>query len=204
MNLTSAIIIAIGLAVAISLSSASAANANFSYDFSNINISRYTVRYLKSDGGRDTPECLQSQPYSSGCLQDIGNSIVYCQTLSYSLLENCIGQSTASNTDNSSLCVPNITSNLIILVHPGEYDYGETGITLYDYNNLIIRKIPGCAGKVSFTCKNFSDSVFNNLEMINTRNVGLDGLEFSRCGPLSSPCYMINVTNATITNCIFR
>ena len=146
----------------------------------NKNISQYRVRYLHPDG-QDTEECLQNQPYPpphdfESCPKTVDSSIRYCRTLNHS--------------------TSGVKSNLIVLVYPGDYRYATD---LDGYKNLVIRKFPGCSEdeKANFTCSSSDE----NLRIRNTINLSINGIVFAKC---DTPAVIRNVTNAIVTNCVFR
>lgn len=172
--------------------------------FSELDLSQYTVRYLKGeDGGQDTEECLQSQPFPlppGSCQQRAPTpAITPCKSIGYSLLGNCLNQSHMTG------CRANVTENLAILVYPGKYQYGiQKTIKLFGYKNLVIRRLPACSEEVVFSCSSFTDLFYNNLYVVNSVNLSIDGIVFSDCGPKSPGAAIENVSNAILSNCIFR
>lgn len=174
--------------------------------FPDQDISQYTVRYV-SPNGQDTEECLQSQPYpppSEGCQPPSTESgVTPCRSIGYSLLERCDGVNYFVTN-----CTAQVTRNLITFFYPGTYGYYDNlSVVLFDYNNVMIRKVPSChtsQDEVEFSCNVFTEKLYNNLYFSNVTNLAMDGIVFSRCGPYSPGAAMINTTNATITNCEFR
>ena len=181
--------------------------------FSGADFSQYTVRYVSnSSSGQDTEACLQSQPLPlplpqgyEGCMTVESYTaavpgVVPCRSIGYSLLEEC-------NLLDYRDCVANVTTNLLILVYPGVYNYGANySVTVNNYSNLVIRRLPVCEqdGEAELSCTRFIDTLYNNLFIRYSNNLAIDGIVFSRCGSKSPGAAMSNVHNATITNCIFR
>ena len=93
---------------------------------------------------------------------------------------------------------------MVVLVYPGAFNYGGVGV--FNFTNLVIRRVPVCPSseKVVFQCLNFTETMFNNLYLLNVTNLAIDGIEFSRCGPQSPGAAINNTINAVITNCEFR
>lgn len=177
--------------------------------FSNVDFSQYTVRYVSSEG-EDTEACLQSQPYAEAssqedCLpQGSLPAARPCRSIGYALLGHCnLIPIEYRDTD----CVPEVRTNLMILVHPGIYDYGESfSVIAINYTNLIIRRLHICSSDnvVTFVCTKFTEVFYNNLYIVSSTNLLIDGITFARCGPKSPGAAMLDVDNATITNCEFR
>ena len=178
----------------------------FPEGFSGADFSQYTVRYV-SESGEDSEACLQSQPYTEPsreerCLQEdsLPATITPCRSIGHSLLEYC-------NFINHTDCTARVTSNLMILIYPGVYEYAENySIIVSNYTNLIIRKLPLCEDdrKVMLSCAKLTEELYNNLYVISSANLAIDGITFSRCGPKSPGAAMFDVHDATITNCNFR
>lgn len=162
---------------------------NFS---SNVNISDYTVRYAKYDGGRDVEACLENQSYPPD------NSTSFCKTVAYSLSEGCNDNTSTCN------CTRRVSRNLIVLIYPEQYRFDEGGTILCYFENLLIKKYPSAAGDVIISCGVYTEKFFNNLYVIHANNYAIDGITFSHCGPKSPGTAMDNVTNAIFTNCIFE
>jgi len=169
----------------------------FPDDFSDVDVANYTVRYVK-DGGQDSERCLQDQPYPPplpGCQPS--ELITYCQTVGYSLLGQCV--------NNNQTCIPSVQNNLVVFFCSGTYLYGEKGVKLYNFTNLIISKVPGSVpnDEVVFSCPKRGD-YFNNFFIFQAVNVGINDIVFSNCGPRSPGATIGRVHNTTMTNCEFR
>ncbi len=150
--------------------------------------SQYTTRYLSMSDGMDSEDCLDGQPYYSSITGP--DSVQYCNTLNYSLLGN-------------SSDIYNV-SNLILLVSPGVYDYGRTGLKLRLSSNLIIAKNPLKTGEVIFTCISYTTDVRNDLYIRYLENIALRGITFSSCGNFSSGVFLRVGENLLIDTCIFE
>ncbi len=115
----------------------------------------------------------------------------YCNTLNYSLLGN-------------SSDIYNV-SNLILLVSPGVYDYGRTGLKLRLSSNLIIAKNPLKTGEVIFKCISYTiTDDYNDLYIRWLKNIALRGITFSNCGSYSSGVSFRVGENLLIDTCIFE
>ncbi len=152
------------------------------------NMSQYKIRYL-SESGSDTASCLSNQTYPVGPRQD--NAAQYCGSLIYTLSG---GTSYRSNNVN----------NLIVFILPGSYSMGERGIEIYNYQNIVLSKLPDSSGEVIIRCDRYLEDNFNNFYVARTVNFALDGLIFTGCGSYSTPIRLEDSLNAVISNCTFR
>lgn len=148
------------------------------------NTSQYTIRYL-SEGGNDTASCLSNQTYPVD--PQLGQ---YCGSLVYALSGGTNFQSHVRN--------------LIVLILPGSYSMGERGIVIFNYQNIVLSKLPGNSGEVVIRCDRYLEDNFNNFYVANAVNFALNGLVFTGCGSYSTPVRLEDSHNAVISNCTFR
>ena len=159
--------------------------------FTTKDLSAYTIRYL-SEGGRDTEACL-SGPTNAQDHQVNASTVQYCGSLLYSLTGG-----------NNSLFAGNDSISLIVLVLPGTYLMGERGVKIINHLDIILSKMPESSGEVVFKCNEFNEVDYNNLYFYYTRNVVLNGIVFTECGPYISPVNIQEAVNVTVSNCVFR
>ena len=95
-------------------------------------------------------------------------------------------------------------SNLIVLLLPGAYPIGRRGIEIFNYQNIILSKMPNAPGEVVIRCDEFIEEGFNNLFIKHASNIVLNEIVFTECGPHASPVRLQNTLNATISTCTFR
>ena len=93
---------------------------------------------------------------------------------------------------------------MIVLVLPGVYPIGENGTSIIKYENIILSKMPDTPGEVVFKCNEYLEVGFNNLYINYTRNVVLNGIVFTECGPRTSSVNIQKAANVTVSKCIFR
>ena len=155
--------------------------------FSTKDLSAYTFRYL-SEGGNDTESCLTSPIYA----EDLQDTVHYCRTLIYAL--------TGEHYFRSNLSM----RNLIVLLLPGTYPMGRRGIEIFNYQNIVLSKMPNAMGEVVIRCDKFIKEGFNNLFIKYASNIVLNEIIFTECGPRASPVRLQNTLNATISSCTFR
>ena len=151
------------------------------------NIMNYKIRYVSEDGN-DTDSCLGNQLPSGA---DSSDPISYCRTLRYALF------------GNHEYRGENI-SNLMVLMQPGNYPYGNVSIYLEDFTNLVISKAPGTVGEVVLYCQEYLVHHYNNLYFTYSSYVAINEVVFERCGPLSPGMGVFEVTMFYVTNCIAR
>lgn len=149
--------------------------------------SKYTLRYLSHANGSDTEACLQDQWTAE--------SISACQTLTFALAERPESPGIPVNAAN--------ITNTIILVSPGEYDYGG-GIDVYESSGLIIAKNPSMDGEVVFQCVTLLEMRFNNLFFKYVDHVAISGIVGTNCGIFGANMAFQFVTDLAISNCTFR
>ena len=151
-------------------------------------VSRYTVRYL-SESGNDTESCLSSQLYPPDPLA--ASATLHCGSLIYALTG---GQYFRSDDK----------SNVIILILPGSYTLGDRGIEIYDFQNIILSKMPGTFGEVVVKCTRMLEDHYNNFFVVRALNFALTGIVFTKCGSYSTPVRLQDSSNAIIKDCTFR
>jgi hypothetical protein len=149
------------------------------------NMSQYKIRYL-SESGSDTASCLSNQTYPVG--PQLSNTTQRCGSLIYAL---------SGGTNYRS-------SNVIVFVLPGSYSMGERGIVIYNYQNIVLSKLPDTSGEVIIRCDRYLEDKFNNFYIVRAVNFALDGLVFTGCGSYSTPIRLEDSLNAVISNCTFR
>lgn len=159
--------------------------------FTTKDLAAYTIRYLSMDG-KDTEVCLSNPANVHDLYQVNASTVQYCRSLLYAL------------TGGNSSLPGNDSISLIILVLPGTYLLGERGVTILDYGDVILSKMPNTSGEVVFTCNEFNKVEFNNLYFNYTRNVVLNELVFTECGPHISPVNIQEAVNVTVSYCVFR
>ncbi len=150
----------------------------------------YTVRYV-SERGTDNSTCLESQPYP---LTSEPNVVVvtYCQTLRYALFGH--------NEYQNDVAV----SNLIVLLEPGSYPYGNVSIVLMNFTNLVISKVPNSTGEAVLFCQEYLERNFNNIYITYSNYVAINDVVVERCGPLTPGMGVLSVNWLTVSNCIAR
>lgn len=142
-------------------------------------MSQYTIRYL-SESGSDTASCLSNQTYP---MNPDSNTTQYCGSLIYALTGG---------------------RNLIVFILPGSYSMGERGIAIYNYQNIIMSKMPDTSEEVIVRCDRYLEDKFNNLFVMNATNFALNGIIFTGCGSYSTPIRLEESLNAVVSNCTFR
>lgn len=148
--------------------------------------SQYTIRYL-SESGNDTASCLSNQVYPQ-----LDNTTQHCGSLVYAL-------------SGASVFRSYNVSNLIVLILPGSYSMGERGIEIFNYQNIVLSKLPDTySGEVIIRCDRYLEDDFNNFYIVNAVNFALNGLVFTGCGSYSTPIRLNNSLNAVISNSTFR
>lgn len=163
-----------------------------SFSWPDRNIINYTIRYLSTDGV-DKPDCLLNQPYppsqsNASLSSGVGN---HCGTLRYALTGRHV-----YNTSNMN--------NIIVLVQPGEYPYGNVSIVLHNFHNIVIKKVPNTEGEVIFYCVEKLEDGFNNLYVTVSKYISIEGIIFEDCGPLSPGLGIARVEHLVVSNCISR
>ncbi len=155
--------------------------------FTSQNISDYTVRYLSMDG-EDAEACQTSQPFPYDV--DRGKP---CRTLRYAI------------TGGHAYMTDDVT-NVIVLVLPGKYSYGDVSIWLNYAENVAVQRIPGAGweGEAILNCTEFLLSSYNNFYFVYSNQLLLDGLVFTECGPHSHALSFHVVSSMVINNCTFR
>ncbi len=156
--------------------------------FQDRDIEQYDIRYLAVNDSNDTIdsiECLSSQPYP------YSDSVVPCGTLRYAL------------TGGDSLATEN-GSNVILLVMPGEYTYGDVTILLQNFRNIVVKKLTGYEGTVVFRCQKRLVDSYNNFYITSSDYIVLQELTFSMCGPLSPGMATKEVNHLLIIDCVYR
>ena len=152
-------------------------------------IADYTLRYL-STNGNDNEECLQSQSFPP--VSDHGeNRSSTCGTLRYAI------------TGSHNVSSFNV-SNVVLLIWPGQYGYGKLGVSMTNFINIVVRKVPGSEGEVVLQCDEYLNNVYNNLYFFESSYVLLKELVFTKCGPLSPGMATYRTQNIRIEKCIYR
>ena len=145
---------------------------------------QYDIRYLSVDGN-DSDDCLLSQPYP------YNSSVEPCGTLRYAL------------TGGYNLTSEN-RSNVILLVLPGKYTYGNVTILLRNFQNIVVRKVPKYEGEVIFCCQEYLEDDYNNLYITFSDYIILQEIVFTGCGSLSPGMGTKKVRHLQIINCVYR
>ncbi len=145
----------------------------------------YTVRYV-SEQGTDNSTCLESQPYPRTA------EVTYCKTLRYALFGDY------NYTNNKRI------NNLIVLLEPGKFFYGNESIVLNDFTNLVISKIPDTVGEVILSCQEHLEQSYNNIYITYSSYVAVNEVVFEECGPLSPGMGIRDVNWLTVSNSIAR
>ena len=148
------------------------------------------VRYVR-DNGTNTPACLiSSNPRDTPC-----------RTINYALLEDD-SEGTVVDDDCSSKSVT--PDNLCIRLEDGVHRLtGEaqaTGMT-----GLVIEAVN--PHRATIRCRRFPNDTpgqFDNLALICSTNILLDGVIVENCGPANSGIYAQFSEDITIQNTIFR
>lgn len=152
------------------------------------NLSDYTIRYLSKDGN-DTESCLSDQGYYTSPLNSA--TVEYCRSLIYALTGDYRNESSS-------------ITNLVVIIRPGQYNIGEQGIKIDRYKNIFLTKMPGTVGEVVFKCFKYLEEDFNNLYVVRSVNISMNGIVFTECGSYDSPVRLQHTLNVTISNCTFR
>ncbi len=155
--------------------------------FTNQNISQYSVRYL-SMVGSDGQACLRSQPFPYDRIQ-----VQPCRSLRYAV------------TGGNEYMTNNV-SNVIVLVLPGKYSYGNVSIWLNYAENVAVRKVLSTEieGEAILNCTEFLPTSYNNFYFVYSNYVLLEGLVFTECGPHSHALSFHVISFLILTNCTFR
>lgn len=155
--------------------------------FTSQNMSNYTVRYLSMDG-MDGEDCRVNQafPYDEAQASP-------CRTLRYAI------------TGGHKYMTDNVT-NVIVLVLPGKYSYGDVSIWLNHAENVAVRRLPDAEleGEAILNCTDFLESSYNNFYFVRSNYVHLEGLVFTECGPHSHALSFRLISFLVIANCTFR
>ncbi len=159
--------------------------------FPNQDPSDFALRYVSQSEGVDSISCLLNQ--------SISGTRQACQSLVFALTNITISESVVLFSANAT-----DISNLIVLISPGEYDYSEGGINVFNASNLIIAKDPSADGEVVFRCLKLVNTVFNNLFFKFVDHLAIAGISGSGCGVLGTNMAFIDVTDLSVVNCTFR
>ena len=152
-------------------------------------ITDYTLRYL-STNGNDTEECLQSQSFPPVSGHGENRSLA-CGTLRYAI--------TGSHSFRSF-----DVSNIVLLIWPGQYEYGNVTVYMTNFTNIVVRKVPGSKEEVVLQCENYLSDAYNNFYFVYSSYVLLKELVFTKCGPLSPGMAMKGTRHVRIEKCIYR
>ena len=150
------------------------------------NPSSYTIRYL-SMSGNDTEKCLETQPFP---YKETDSEP--CGSLRYAL------------TDKHYDLMSYNQSNLIVLILPGRYGYGNVTIWMNYYENIVVRKLPDAEGEVVFHCSEYLNSSYNNLYFVFSRYLYFRELVFTECGPWSHAMSSLAAAHMVIEDCVYR
>ena len=147
----------------------------------------YTIRYLSLDGS-DTEDCLKNQTYPP---PSSGNRYEACGSLRYAV------------TGSQAFRSFNV-SNVMVLIWPGEYGYGNVTMYMTNFTNIVVSKMPGSKGEVVLHCDDHLSSDYNNIYFTYSSYILLKELVFTGCGSLSPGMAATRVDHICIEGCIFR
>jgi len=157
-------------------------------NFPKQNVTSYTVRYLDARS-KDSKDCLTNQ------LLSLPENASACGSLAFAL--------DTTRYDRYGRNVSRRIRNVIVLVVPGTYGL-ERGISVRSANGLIIAKHPAAKeGEVIFQC-NDSETTIYNLDILYSKNVAIQGVLGTRCGPRGAALRFKLTEKITMENCIFR
>ncbi len=145
---------------------------------------RPTIRMVDPDSGNNTQECLNEVNISDP---------LPCKTLQFAL----------HGDENPNITVP--ISDLAVHVMPGTYLFTNT---LQILNSKRVAIVSSGSESTFFNCGTFgSEDVlceYRNLQIRNSSYVYLDGITFTRCGPITSSLYVAESEHIFVENCVFR
>ena len=148
------------------------------------------VRHVR-DNGTNTPACLNSSnPRDTPC-----------RTINYALLEDdSEGTLVDDDCSNKSVTPDNLCIRLEDGVHRLTGEAQATGVT-----GLVIEAVN--PHRATIRCREFPNNTpgqWDNLVLICSRNIVVDGVIMEHCGPASSGIFSYRSENITIQNAIFR
>lgn len=147
-------------------------------------LSSYSVqRRVDLTDGNDSVECLN--------LNSSDTSPPPCRSLQYALHE----------TENISIGIP--VSSLAVLLGPGVYTSLLESTRIINSNEVAI--IGAGVSETFVVCRN-EETVceYENFQIMNSTNVTVRGITFTRCGPITSAFYVGFSDFVSIENCSFE
>ena len=81
---------------------------------------------------------------------------------------------------------------------------GDRGIEVFNFQNIILSKLPGTSEEVVVKCTRMLEDNYNNLFIVRALNFALTGIVFTGCGSYSTPVRLQDSSNAVIKDCTFR
>ncbi len=99
----------------------------------------------------------------------------------------------------------NVT-NVIVLVLPGKYSYGNVTIWLNYAENIAVKRVPGAGweGEAILNCTERLLATYNNFYLVYSNYLLFEGLVFTECGPRSDALAFNDISSVVIDNCTFR
>ncbi len=99
----------------------------------------------------------------------------------------------------------NVT-NVIVLVLPGKYSYGNVTLWLNYAENVAVKRVPGVGweGEAILNCTERLLATYNNFYFVDSNYLLFEGLVFTECGPHSDALSFNEISSVVINNCTFR
>lgn len=147
--------------------------------------------------GEDAPVCLS-------------NTSVPCKSLAFAVYRRIVEK---NDTIFESLHEEEMT-NVVFVLRPGTYQ-ANVPILIMNATNVTIRA-EDPLNETIFRCVNFPYNgtgdvygpngtyMFDDLRIIHSEGVVLEGLIFERCGPVTSAVFVSRSMDITVRNCTFR
>lgn len=98
-------------------------------------------------------------------------------------------------------------SSFTIFVHSGTYNATNGGsINFFNFTNVTITTLDphDSTTDVSIMCPETGDEVFNGIGFVNSINITIKNIKFTRCGPITSALYTLNSFNILIVDSTFH
>lgn len=159
-----------------------------------------TVTITVDPLGGDDGSCM-----SIGQLSQAGltNSSVPCETLNYAL-------SLPDNETNDYYSTKNCTqatngfTDVLVLLKEGLHSL-TSQLKVLGYSNITIESdVPGGATIECVDFPNYRESNFDNIFACGVTGLQFIGVNFERCGPISSNVFIYNSTDVVFDTCTFR
>ena len=92
-------------------------------------------------------------------------------------------------------------SSFTILVYPGNHTAAGFNMNFFNYKNVTIKSYNGSANMI---CPNITDTNYNGIGFQSSHDITIIGLNFSRCGTITSGLFFFDTTNLYISDCSFH